>query len=41
MRYSRVRIRVDNTIHHDVGKNEKKREDSILAHIMTTAIFIQ
>ena len=27
--YSRVRIRVDNKIHHGIGENEKKREDSI------------
>ena len=37
MRYSCVRIRVNNQIHHGIGKNEKKREDSILARIMTTA----
>ena len=37
MRYSRVCIRVDNKIHHGIDENEKKREDSILAQIMTTA----
>ena len=36
MRYSRVRIRVDITIHHGIGRKEKKREDSISAQIMTT-----
>ena len=36
MWYSIVRIRVDNKIHHGIGENEKKREDSILAQIMTT-----
>ena len=41
MRYSRVRIRVDNKIHHGIGESEKKREDSILAQIMTTARCIQ
>ena len=41
MRYSRVRIRVDNKIHHGIGENEKKREDSISAQIMTTVRCIQ
>ena len=37
MGYSRVRIRVDNKIHHGISENEKKRKDSISAQIMTTA----
>ena len=41
MRYSRVRIRVDITIHHGIGRKEKKREDSISAQIMTTVRCIQ
>ena len=38
MRYSRVRIRVDNKIHYGIGENEKKREDSTSAQILTTAL---
>ena len=41
MRYSRVRIRVDDQIDHGIGQNEKKREDSIAAKKMTTARCIQ
>ena len=41
MQYSHVRSRVDITIDHGIGKEEKKREDSILAQIMTTVRCIQ
>ena len=42
MGYSGVRICVvDNQIRHGIGENEKKHEDSISAHIMTTARCIQ
>jgi hypothetical protein len=37
MWYSHVCIHVNNQIHHGIGENEKKCEDSILAQIMTTA----
>ena len=35
MRYSRVRICVENQIDHGIGQNEQKREDSISAKKMT------
>ena len=42
MQYSRVRSRVQNQIDHGiVGREEKKREDSISAQIMTTVRCIQ
>ena len=41
VQYSPLDMHVDKEIHHGIGKNKKKREDSISAKNMTTDRCIQ